>query len=130
MRRALWIVCSLGLVALLAPAALCSHHSVSAEFDPDRPVSFTGRITRVVWMNPHIYTEVQVDEPDGTSASYRVEGSAPNSLYRRGWRQGSVRPGDLVTVEGVRARNPESRNVGQATITTAEGRVLWRDDAP
>src|SRR5688572_30955698 len=48
----------------------------------------------------------------------RVEGGAPNSLYRQGWRKDSLKVGEAVTVSGIRAKRADSMNVGQATITT------------
>ena len=104
---------------------LAAHHSVSAEFDTNKPVKFTGTITRVEWTNPHIYTHVQVKEPDGKMTEYRVEGGPPNSLFRQGWRKDSLKTGDTVTVSGIRAKNQESMNVGQATITMSDGRRIF-----
>ena len=115
-------VCALA-AALAAPVV--AHHSISAEFDTAKPITFTGIIKQVDWMNPHIYTHVEVKNPDGTTTVYKVEGGPPNSLYRQGWRKDSLKTGDTVTVSGVRAKNPQSMNVGVATITTADGRRIF-----
>jgi hypothetical protein len=112
-------------VLMSATVQLSAHHSVSAEFDTTKPVTFTGTISRVEWTNPHIYTHVQVKEPDGKVTEYRVEGGAPNSLYRQGWRKDSLKTGETVTVSGIRSKNQESMNVGQATITMADGRRIF-----
>lgn len=99
------------------------HHSISAEFDVNSPISFTGTVKAVDWLNPHIYTHVEVVDADGTTVTYKVEGGPPNSLYRRGWRADSLQVGEIVTVEGIRAKNPESTNIGRATVTTEDGRT-------
>jgi uncharacterized protein DUF6152 len=112
-------------VLMMATAQLSAHHSVSAEFDSTKPIKFTGTITRVEWTNPHIYTHVQVKEPDGKVTEYRVEGGPPNSLFRQGWRKDSLKTGETVTVSGIRAKNESSMNVGQATITMADGRRIF-----
>jgi hypothetical protein len=109
--------------ALLTP--VLAHHSVSAEFDTTKPISFTGTIKKVEWTNPHIYTQVETKGPDGKMVVYRVEGSAPNSLYRQGWRKDSLKVGETVTVTGIRAKRDDSFNVGNATITTADGRRMF-----
>jgi len=123
MRRKASIVFAAAVIMATVP--LAAHHSVSAEFDANKPVKFTGTITRVEWTNPHIYTHVQVKEPDGKVTEYRVEGGPPNSLFRQGWRKDSIKTGETVTVSGIRAKNQESMNVGQATITMSDGRRIF-----
>jgi hypothetical protein len=110
-------------VAVGIPAA--AHHSISAEFDLSKPVKFSGTIKKVDWTNPHIYTHVEVKEADGKTTVYRVEGGPPNALYRAGWRKDTLKIGETVAVTGIRAKNPESMNIGQATITTADGRRVF-----
>lgn len=122
-RKALF--CFVCAVLLAASAPSIAHHSVSAEFDSAKPVTITGTIKQVDWTNPHIYTHVQVKNPDGTTVVYKVEGGAPNNLFRQGWRKDSLKTGDTVTVNGIRAKSPTSMNVGQATITTADGKRIY-----
>jgi len=113
------------VAALMAAIPVAAHHSVSAEFDTSKPVSFTGTIKKVDWTNPHIYTHVETKGPDGKMIVYRVEGGPPNSLFRQGWRKDTLKIGETVTVSGVRAKNPQSMNVGVASITTADGRRVF-----
>jgi hypothetical protein len=111
--------------AWLTTMPLEAHHSISAEFDSSKPVTFTGTIKKVEWMNPHIYTHVEVKNPDGSTVVYKVEGGPPNVLYRQGWKKDTLKVGDTVTVSGIRAKIQTSMNIGQASITTADGKRVF-----
>ena len=114
---------------LLATAGVLAHHSISGEFDGGRPVEFTGTVKAVEWLNPHIYTQVEVKEADGKLNSYRVEGGAPNSLYRNGWRKDSLKPGTMVSFKGIRGRNPDSINVN-GKLSLPDGTKVWEGKGP
>ena len=109
---------------------LSAHHSTAAEFDREKPITFTGTVKKVQWMNPHIYTHVETKGADGRTVVYRIEGGPPNALYRLGWRMDTLHIGDTITVSGLRAKNEASMNVGQAKITTADGKRVFDGNAP
>jgi hypothetical protein len=112
-------------IAVILGVAVQAHHSISAEFDQNKPITFKGTIKKVDWTNPHIYTSVETKSADGKTVVYRVEGGPPNSLFRQGWRKDSLKIGEEVTVSGIKAKRDDSMNVGQATITTADGRKMF-----
>ena len=122
MRKSLLVLVVAG--GLLAAIPLMAHHSLTAEFDLNKRITFTGTVKKVDWGNPHIYTHVEVKENNRT-IEYRVEGGPPNSLYRNGWRPDSLKPGEMVSVTGLRAKAETSMNVGQATITKADGTRVY-----
>jgi hypothetical protein len=121
-RAPLALICAL---VLSVTAPLVAHHSISAEFDTSKPITFTGTVKKIEWTNPHTYTNVEAKGSDGKMVVYRVEGGPPNTLFRQGWRKDTLKVGDTVTVSGIRAKSPTSTNIGQATITTADGKRVF-----
>src|SRR5438477_3952996 len=113
------LILTLALSAVAVPAL--AHHAVSAEFDRSKPITFTGTVKKVEWMNPHIYTHIESKDANGKTVVYEVEGGAPNSLFRSGWRADSLKVGETVSVTGSRAKSEASFRVGSATITKADG---------
>ncbi|HVH29214.1 MAG TPA: DUF6152 family protein [Vicinamibacterales bacterium] len=120
------VTLALGIGVLVSAAPLVAHHSVSAEFDTTKTIKFVGKVKEVNWGNPHIYTSVETTDPDtGKPAVFRVEGGAPNALFRQGWRKDTLKIGETVTVTGNRAKNPDSPNIGQATILNEAGKRVY-----
>ena len=130
-RKLLGLVFGVVGVGLLASATpVVAHHSVSAEFDTTKTISFTGKVKEVNWGNPHIYTSVETTDPDSKKPIvFRVEGGAPNALFRAGWRKDTLKIGETVKVTGNRAKNPESTNIGQATILNEAGKRVYAGNA-
>ena len=110
-------------VSLMAGGAVTAHHSFAAEYDSNKPITLAGVVTKVEWMNPHVYFYLDVKDAGGASANWAVEGGAPNTLYRAGWRKESLKAGDHLTVHGYLSRDggklvnmrdailPDGRNV-------------------
>lgn len=92
--------------ALLAAAVpALAHHSFSAEFDSKNPVSFTGQVVKIDWMNPHTWIYVDVKDDTGKITHWQCETGAPNELVRRGWKKDALKVGETVTVNGFRAKD-------------------------
>ena len=85
--------------------SIAAHHSFAAQYDRDKPVSLKGTVSRIEWANPHIYFYLDVKDDAGATAHWAIEGGAPTSLYRAGWRKDSLKVGDMVTVHGYLARD-------------------------
>ncbi len=116
------IVAALSTSLLSVPVS--AHHSFAAEFDRDMPITVTGTVTKVEWMNPHARFYVDAKDDAGKTVNWDFELASPNGLMRRGWNRNSMKIGDTVTVTGHRAKN--NPLVGNAsTVTLADGKRLF-----
>ena len=112
------------ILGLIAATPLAAHHSFAAQYDRNKPVILTGTVTKLEWMNPHIYFYLDVKDPSGNVAGWAIEGGNPAGLYRNGWRKDSLKIGDLVTVEGWLARDG-SKLANLRTVVLADGRQVF-----
>jgi len=116
--------CLVFVAALLSAGAANAHHSFAAIFDSEKPVTLTGTVTSIEWVNPHIHFTLEVKGEDGAVAEWRFEGFPPNMLVRQGWRRGeTLKPGNTVTVSGWQARK-EPYLGSVRSVRLADGREL------
>src|ERR1700730_2389168 len=94
-----------GLAMLMAAVPTFAHHSFSAGYDIDHPITLKGTLTNVEWGNPHGFIYIDVKNYDGTVEHWKTGLSSPSSLLRRGLRKSDFPVGIEVIVKGYRARN-------------------------
>lgn len=123
MRATLTIaVVTAGFIICAAPTR--AHHSFAAEFDSSQPITLTGTLTKMEWINPHGWIYIDVSGPDGTVANWAVEAGPPNALLRRGLRRTDFPIGVKVIVKGFRAKNGSPTASGE-TVTFEDGRNFF-----
>ena len=124
-RKLCAVVLAASIGALVAAAPLRAHHSEAAEYDANKPVRVTGVVRKVEWTNPHIWFYVEgKDEVSGLAAVWGFSGAAPNGLRRRGVTKDSLKVGDTVKVQGIRAKDG-SPNAASRGVTFSDGRQVF-----
>jgi len=114
-----------GFVILMGGTVrLVAHHSFAAEFDAKQPVLFKGTVTKMEWINPHVWIHMNVTQPNGRTEAWMVEGGAPTVLFRRGFSKTSLQAGTQIVVDGYRAKDGTNK-MNAREITFADGRKLF-----
>ena len=113
------------LFAALLVSQAQAHHNMTAVFDVNDRVTFTGTLSAVDWRIPHTYFTVDVIGANGAIESWQSEGPAPSFFRIRdvGKPDFEASVGKTVTVEVSRARD-KSRFGLIRTFTLADGKVV------
>jgi hypothetical protein len=108
----------------LATSAAHAHHAFATEFDVNRPVTLSGKVTKVELINPHSWIHIDVVGEDGKTTSWMIEGGSPNALVRRGITKNSIPVGSELVIRGYGTRDGTNKAVGRE-ISFADGRALF-----
>lgn len=111
------IIAAFGIVAVLGSGA-AAHHSFDAEYDSKKPITITGFVTKLDWINPHAYVYLDVTDERGEVKNYKVEMGPPYALTRGGWKRETVKIGDKITITNA-ALAKDGRNAAGSMPTTS-----------
>jgi len=121
MSRTALIVGTLGSTLMVSAQA---HHSFRAQYDAEKPIEVTGYVTKIDWMNPHVYFYIDVVNAQGKTESWAFEMGPPHMLEQRGWKRNSMAIGDELEVSGTRARDGSLSANARTVKLRATGQIL------
>ena len=111
-----------GLMAPTVPVR--AHHAFAAEYDADKPITLTGTVTKLEWLNPHARIYIDVKDESGKVVNWDCELGPPNGLMRRGWNRNSLKAGHVVTITGFRSKLSPT-NANARTVKLPDGRQVF-----
>jgi hypothetical protein len=120
------LVAGIGLLAAALP--LVAHHSFAAEFDSTKAITLQGVVTKLDWMNPHIWIYLDTKDDSGTVAHWQCEGGPPNTLTRNGWSKDSLKIGDQVNIDGFRSKDG-SNTCNARSVKLPNGKSVFAGSA-
>ena len=82
-----------------------------------------GKVTRVDWMNPHVFIWIDAVDASGNMTNWSVETVAPNYLRRLGWTKQTVKAGDTITIQAFMAKD-QPRLAKTDAVTLPDGRQV------
>ena len=120
------VFAALGAIVLTASLA-SAHHSFDAEYDSKKPITVTGFVTKLDWVNPHAYVYLDVKDDSGAVKNYKIEMGPPYALARGGWKRETVKIGDKITITGAALAKDGRTAAGSmptTSMTLADGQKL------
>lgn len=120
--KSLLLVSTLGLALLCTTEPLLAHHS-TAMYDMASPVTVTGVVKRFEWTNPHAYIYLDVKNEKGEVEEWTIEMMSLNHLKSYGWSRDLVKPGDVISCTGGRAKSGLPAMLS-SLMKLADGRMI------
>ena len=124
-----WLSALAVVGVLLGGTSALAHHSFAAEFDINKPVTLQGVVTKIEWVNPHVYVYVDVKDASGKVTPWSLSTSVPRARAAPESRAPTLGQGQTVTIIGYLARDG-SNFAFMRKMTFADGHSveLWLGD--
>ncbi len=111
------------MLGLAASGAVQAHHAFAADYEAGNEGTISGRITEVIFRNPHARYYIEVTNDDGSTELWDLETMNLMALGRMGWKKDTIKVGDEVTVTGILGRN-NTKRMSIVTVTLPTGRTI------
>jgi len=112
------------VAALVVQSTSSAHHSVSGQFDVSKQMTLKGVVSKVEWINPHIYIYIDVKDDSGATTTWALE-TLPTAMMRKaGLSKDSFAPNESVTVQVLPARDGTKHLAFLQLLTFADGRFF------
>jgi Family of unknown function (DUF6152) len=96
---------ALAAVALASVLPLTAHHAVSAEFDSGKVITLKGVVSKVDWVNPHIFIYLDVKDENGKITTWRLQSVPPMFMKGSGLTKEKLLDGTEATVTAYPAKD-------------------------
>ena len=84
--------------ALVAVSFSTQAHHSHGNYDVRSYTELEGTVAKVIWLNPHIWVHLDVDDGKGRTITWALEGASVTEVSRHGWRKDSLQIGDRISV--------------------------------
>lgn len=117
-------ILAIAVFFLAAALPAFAHHGFEAEFTLQKPVTITGVVTKVDWINPHAYLYLDVKDKTGKTVSWAFETLNPGLLHRNGMQREMFPVGQTLTIDGFGARDASKSLAWITRIHFPDGRTI------
>src|SRR5947209_19357899 len=107
---------------LLLSAPVFAHHGFAGRYDEDHPVTVTGTVVELQFMNPHSFIIFENKDASGKSLRWQAELGSANLLAREGWTRTMLKAGDRITIIG-----PQNKNGSADLNLSHESKIILAD---
>jgi len=111
--------------ALLSSVPIHAHHSFGGTYDVSKTITIKGKMVQVTLRAPHSFLYVEVEDADGSTKQWVIEGATAAQFARQGIDKDAFKIGDPVAVVANPSRSPNSTHARLIKITRTTDGKSW-----